>query len=202
MTAPKRVVDIVHDWAERDPDRVCLTFYEREGSPHAVTYGSLSREASAYATLFAARGLPIGASVVVFAHSVPSFVSAFLGAQEAGLVAVPCPPPEPLETGRRVQERVMEILDRCGAESLVNPAPGPGDAELALALAGKRRMLLTPTDVADAAGAYSRALRESPLAYCQFTSGSGGRAKGVLLRHEHVLASVRAMEEAFRSIMR
>jgi acyl-CoA synthetase (AMP-forming)/AMP-acid ligase II len=36
-----------------------------------------------------------------------------------------------------------------------------------------------------------------PFAYCQFTSGSGGRAKGVLLTHENVLTNIRARNTAY-----
>jgi acyl-CoA synthetase (AMP-forming)/AMP-acid ligase II len=191
-----RIVDFVRRGADRRPDGVCLTFWEREEETDRVTYDALWREASALATLFRAEGLRAGDPVVLFARSVRLFVSAFLGAQEAGLLPVPCPPPEPLESGRRVGERMTEILGRCKARGIFDPAPGPLQEELGTALADDGVRLLTPADLSKTGGAKG-AGDWTPFACCQFSSGSGGRAKGVLLTHENVLANIRAMATAW-----
>lgn len=165
----------------------------------AVTCEELWRAAVRWARLFEARGLRSGDAVVLFAHPVPGFVSALLGAQAAGLLAVPCPPPEPLESARRVRQRVTEILARCDARVLLNPVLVPPDPEFHSMLAQIGSVLLTPEDlevILDTGEDVERTERLS-VAYCQFTSGSGGRAKGVLVTHEGLAANVRAMTEAF-----
>ena len=111
------VSESVRDWAARAPNRVCLTFHAGDAIAEQLTYGELARRASAHARLFTARGLVPGDAVIPFARSEAAFVAAFLGAQEAGLLPVPCPPPEPLESARRVRERMREIFARCSARA-------------------------------------------------------------------------------------
>jgi acyl-CoA synthetase (AMP-forming)/AMP-acid ligase II len=192
-----RAVDVVRAWAEADSDRVCLTFHGAAGEADAVTYGTLAREAAACASLFRARGLGAGDAIVLLARTARSFVSALLGAQQAGMLAMPCPAPAPLESGRRVGERVDEILRRSAARAVFDPRAGVPDADLVSALTVQHPTVLTADDLAEVAGGASGPDTPSPFAYCQFTSGSGGRAKGVLLTHANVRANVRARRAAY-----
>src|SRR5262245_24264518 len=144
---PTRVVDVVRRWAARDPDRLCLAFHQGEQLRERVSYGALAREAGRWARLFRARDLQPGDPVVLLAHAVPAFPAAWLGAQQAGLLAVPCPPPEPLESGRRLRERTTDILDRCGARALVDPASGTPHPDLAPVLARHRQVGLGSADL-------------------------------------------------------
>ncbi len=188
---------MVREWAQRVPERVCLSFHTGD-SVEQVTYGELAGRASAHARLFRERGLAPGDAVVLLAHSAPGFVAAFLGAQEAGLLAVPCPPPEPLESARRVRERMREILARCRARALLGSGPAPLDGELSAALGETGVAVLAPP--AAVAGDPEHGAGDAhgfPLAYCQFTSGSGGRAKGVLLTHDNLAANIRSMARCF-----
>lgn len=190
----------VRRWADRDPDRLCLTFHRGDTVTHRVTYAELARHASAYARRFQGQGLCSGDALVLFAPSDPGFVAAFLGAQEAGLLPVPCPPPEPLESGRRVGERVSEILARCGARALVNPAPGLIEPALASALASSGVAILEAVGPASDLGSSDPdpvSAAPHPFAYCQFTSGSGGLVKGVRLTHDNVVANTQAMADAY-----
>ena len=184
----------VRRWADRDPDRVCLTFHRGDTVTHRLSYAALAGQASAYARMFQARGLRPGDLLPLFAPSDPGFVTAFLGAQEAGLLPVPCPPPEPLESGRRVEQRVSEILERCRARALVSPTPGLMDSTLVSTLSSNG-MTILESPATDDAGPVPE--ESQPFAYCQFTSGSGGVVKGVLLTHDNVLANIHAMADAF-----
>src|SRR5688572_6140281 len=193
------VWESVRDWAARTPDRVCLTFHAGDAVAERFTYHELVRRASAHARLFTSRGLVPGDAVILFARSGAGFVAAFLGAQEAGLLPVPCPPPEPLESARRVRERMREIFTRCSARALFDPGSSPIDGEVQAALGETGVAVLGPSDLAAAPATTQGApgAERFPLSYCQFTSGSGGRAKGVLLTHDNVAANIRAMTHCF-----
>jgi len=197
MRSPRRIVDFVGMWADRQPERVCLTFHPRVDSAAPVTYGDLWTEALAWARGLGALGLDPGAPVVVLARTSRAFVSMFLGLQQAGLLAVPCPPPEPLENGRSTRERVSHILDGCRASVVLDPEPGAGAQDLRADLTGRGVRVLDPTWIGEAAGSAAPPAGASPFAYCQFTSGSGGRAKGVRLTHENLLAFMRARTRAY-----
>ena len=193
------VWESVRDWAARAPDRICLTFHAGDAIAERLTYSELARRASAHARLFVSRGLVPGDAVILFARSEADFVAAFLGAQEAGLLPVPCPPPEPLESARRVRERMREIFARCSARALLDPGSAPIDGEIQAALGEMGVAVLGPLDVAAAPATISKAAgaERFPLSYCQFTSGSGGRAKGVLLTHDNVAANIRDMTSCY-----
>lgn len=191
-----RAVDVVRARAEKDAARVAVTFYDSAGLADAVTCGALVREAAACAALFRRRGLSSGDRVVILAHSVRTFVSALLGAQQAGLLAVPCPAPAPLESGRRVRERVDEIRRRVAARAVFDPREAGADDEVA-GMLGAGPDVLTAADIGTGDDAAAVDAAPIPFAYCQFTSGSGGQAKGVLLTHANVAANVRARREAY-----
>jgi acyl-CoA synthetase (AMP-forming)/AMP-acid ligase II len=189
----------LRDWAAREPDRVCLTFHGG-GEAQPLTCRMLAEHASSYARLYRARGLRPGDPVVLLADSTAGFVAAFLGAQEASLLAVPCPPPEPLESGRRVAQRVGEILAKCRARALVTSVEGSIDAALTSTLTAAGVEVLGSSELATAptSGSGEAQINDRHrFAYCQFTSGSGGIVKGVLLTHENLDANIRAMARAY-----
>jgi len=190
---------MVRRWADRAPDQVSLSFYSRNEQVERLTYPALVRRISAHAHLFRKNGLRPGDAALIVAHSTPDFVAAFLGAQDAGLLAVPCPPPELLESARRVRQRMTEIVTHCRARALLNSLPGPLDDVLASGLAGLGITVLSSPDpgAVETAPAAPERIDRLPLAYCQFTSGSGGIAKGVLLTHENVAANVQAMHDFY-----
>jgi acyl-CoA synthetase (AMP-forming)/AMP-acid ligase II len=93
---------------------------------------------------------------------------------------------------------MREIFARCAARALFDPAPAPLEAELRAALGEAGLALLAAADVpAFSSGGVPAGAERFSLSYCQFTSGSGGRAKGVLLTHDSVAANIRAMATLF-----
>jgi len=197
---PTRVVDIVRARAEKDPQRVPLTFYGQNDQPEAVTYADLAGDAAAHGALFRRRGLRAGDPLVILADSTRAFVSAFLGAQQARLLAVPVSKPEPLERGRRTRERLAEILRRSEARAIFAPTPDSLSGQVRAELCSDRLVIMSPDDLREVEGHQDPGVDTGTsmrYAYCQFTSGSGGRAKGVLLTHDNVLANIRARTAAY-----
>jgi acyl-CoA synthetase (AMP-forming)/AMP-acid ligase II len=191
------VVDIVREWATLEPDRVCLTFHGPHDQIEPVTYARLSRDAVAYADVFLRHGLRPGSLVVVIAPSVRDFVSGFLGAQLAGLVAVPAPPVDPLASKERYRSRLLDIVRRSSAKAMFMPTSDSATDELEASLRADGVPLITSSALRQATPDDEERYASCRHAYCQFTSGSGGRAKGVLLTHENVLANIRARQMAY-----
>jgi acyl-CoA synthetase (AMP-forming)/AMP-acid ligase II len=196
VSTRQRVIDVVRERAEREPDRICLTFHKPDGPAESLTYEALVRDACAYARALRAQRLTAGSMVVVTAPTAPQFVAAFLGIQQAGLIPIPAPPPEPLSGAARYRERLLDIVERSRAAAVVIPAePPPADLQDMLAAGG---VALVTAQAAPRGSEMSEwAEPDTRIAYCQFTSGSGGRAKGVMLTHENVFANIRARQEAY-----
>lgn len=115
----------------------------------------------------------------------PDYFAAFFGCLYAGLLPVPAPIP----SGRRSSDRTARIAAECGAASIICDARAEG----AVAAAG-----LTPRVLAELAGGSPRDPRPADLgdtAYLQFTSGSTGTPRGVMVSHGAALANLAALGE-------
>jgi hypothetical protein len=69
MSEPRQVVDIADAWAEREPERVCLTFHPEGRPPVPVTYGSLRAHVLAWAIGLARVAIQPGAPIVLPLHA-------------------------------------------------------------------------------------------------------------------------------------
>lgn len=117
------------------------------------------------------------------------FVTAFFGCLYAGVVAVPVYPPRANESLQRVQR----ILADTGARVvLTTRALAAACARLAPGGAEGAGLAIVVTDDLAGAGEESAALppiTADTLAFLQYTSGSTGQPKGVMLTHGNLLAN-------------
>lgn len=189
-----RLTHVVARWAQTRPHQVCATFWLNGRIADRLTYGDLLAEYQRTARLFRDAGLAPGDSVVLFGQSCRYFLSGFLGIQHAGLLPVPCPPPERLENRTLVFSRLADMLRCCNPAAVYLPQPLAFENDLRSWLKPSGVRLLTPADLNPVLSPMDE--RVHALSYCQFTSGSGGRSKGVLLTHANVMASLRARIES------
>ncbi|MEV4514727.1 fatty acyl-AMP ligase [Dactylosporangium sp. NPDC049525] len=181
------------DRAAAHPDEIALTIYRgsAETEHPGLSYGELARRAGLRAEHLASRLAP-GERVIISLPTGTEFVELYLACMLAGLVAVPAPP---LGGSSVAAERVAVIVGDCtpglvfatardreaigerlGAHGLAHvPVEEPGDAGTG--------------DLPDASG-LRLGLRSDALAVLQYSSGSTGSPKGVLLDHGNVLANV------------
>ena len=73
----------------RDPDRVALIDAADPAAPREWTFAQLDRAAAAVARGLLARGAKRGDRVAILAANRAEYLTVFLGAMRAGLVAVP-----------------------------------------------------------------------------------------------------------------
>jgi len=185
---------LLRERAAREPNRVVYTFLgERGAAGRDVTLGELDATARAFAARLSEHCAP-GARALVVLPSGPGFLFSFFGCIYAGVVAVPTPEP----ARPRERERLIRILGSAapacliGSRSLLDAA-----GALGLALPG-----FAPEEVsAGGAGAYS-AVAEDPgaLAFLQYTSGSTGDPKGVMVSHANIMANEAMIQRAFGNL--
>jgi fatty-acyl-CoA synthase len=182
--------------AEEAPDRVTIFLSEDDGSERDITYKELFQGASAIAAGLAARGITRGDTVALMLPTGFDFLRSFQGTLLKGAIAVPIYPPVRLDRLAEYAERQGGILKSAGVKIMITVAKAKVIAEVLKSIVPTLREVVTATELAEDPQA---GLRMSPQtrpedpAFIQYTSGSTGSPKGVLLTHQNLMANIRAI---------
>ncbi len=182
------------DWhAEQHPDRPHVQFYQDDGQGDIVTYGKLREGAIAVARGLQHQGLEIGSAVALMLPTSLDYFYSFFGALLAGGVPVPIYPPlRPSQLEDHLR-RQSGILSNCHAKILITVPEARRLAQLIKPLVETLDAVVTVAELNDSGGSFQRIPRTaSDLAFLQYTSGSTGNPKGVMLTHANLLANIRA----------
>jgi acyl-CoA synthetase (AMP-forming)/AMP-acid ligase II len=187
--------------AERCPDFECLAILDRHGDEQRVHLAALWRRARAVQATLAARGVRPGTLVLIVLPTGMELLAAYVGALLAGGVpGLLATPSNRIADTTIYARRVGAIIVNARATVLYC------DAEVAEVLravadvlADSATALVTPAEVSEPASPPPIDRGEpDALATVQYSSGSTGNPKGVLLTHRAMLNNVRAMRDGMR----
>ena len=173
----------------------------RGGEPEeTLSYAGLDTSARRVARGLFARGHEVGDRVAIMLPTEAGFFQAFLGVLMAGGVPVPIYPPFRRSQIEDHLRRQAGILRNAAAATLIT---SPEIRPLGRLLYGLTEHLKRVETVGDLLGSDpisepQPAVRET-TALIQYTSGSTGDPKGVVLTHGNLLANIRAMGEAIEA---
>src|SRR5664279_553256 len=187
----------VLDWhAARHPDRQHLTVLQDEATIlGTLTYGELAIRARKLARGLIARDVVPGDRVALMLPTSIDFFIAFFGILYAGAIPVPIYPPMRLSQLEDHLRRQIGILRNAGACMLITMPEGQRLAGLLRAQVETMRTVESVTGVDASAAPVELPQVKDPdsVALIQYTSGSTGDPKGVVLSHANLLANIRAM---------
>jgi acyl-CoA synthetase (AMP-forming)/AMP-acid ligase II/acyl carrier protein len=191
------LLQVLDHHVERNPARVHILLYEDGDRIRPITYADLDDGAAQVAAGLRAAGLPIGATVALMLPTGADYFFGFFGILKAGGIPVPIYPPARPEQLEDHLRRHAGILANAGAVFLITVPAARIAARLLKARVASLRAVLTPEQFADGAAA-PMPMSGAPdaIAMLQYTSGSTGAPKGVILSHADLLANIRAMGEA------
>jgi acyl-CoA synthetase (AMP-forming)/AMP-acid ligase II len=191
------LVETIRRHASGTPDAVAFIFLrDGEIEQERITFGELDRKVSLLAASLLQKSNS-GAPALLLYSTGSAFIYAFLACLYAGIVAVPVNVPR----RRQSPAKLISILRDCQAKlvltetDLINDLSSRFDSDDAL-----RGTTLLVTDGALSALAAPlppTALDPEALAFLQYTSGSTGHPKGVMVSHRNIMANQRMICEAF-----
>ena len=184
---------------ETRPQAEALILYDRKGREERVSLGVLWQRAGAVQASLIDRGLRPGTVVCLVLPTGPELIATYLGAMLAGgIPALLSTPSNRVADPDVFARRVAHVADNSKPHSLFCE---PSVAKL---FEGSRRkalgdtILLTPEDVAPAFQPREPVVCDGEtIATIQYSSGTTGAPKGVLVSHRAVLNNLRSMRDAF-----
>ena len=185
--------------AAQHPDRLQVHLYA-EGGEEELSYAAIRRGAARCASRLAAQGLQPGQAVAIMLPTGRDYLFSFFGILMAGGIPVPLyPPARPAQIEEHLRRHVG-ILGNCRAAMLITIPEAKTVALLLRSQVESLRRVLMPADLAGGdAGFTPLPARPGDIAFIQYTSGSTGNPKGVVLTHANLVANIRAMGEAVQA---
>ena len=185
VRAASTLTEMMRRRAALSPDQQYFRLYDE-----TVTYGRLWAQSGRYAAGLARAGVGAGDKVCLIYPTCAEFFYTFFGALWIGAVPVPLYPTLGVETTANIfrdSEAVavatvgwfrMGVDESCEQAPSVHTVLEPPDLEL------------------EAAPPPLVAASEDDLAFLQYTSGSTGHPRGVMLTHKNVVSTIHFMAEA------
>lgn len=207
------LIDVLRYRATHNAEQTHLLITEdsEAGERHfTVTFGELYAAGQRCAAELARRGVPAGGRVALMLPTSRAFFISYTGILLAGAIPVPIYPPfraDRIEEYAARQAAILNNAEVCllltfrRAEAVakllrprVRSLNDVADAEKVIEAADKAPPLPPGARSPHLTG--SRIRKGNDLALLQYTSGSTGDPKGVMLTHANLLANIRAIGEA------
>jgi len=178
------------------PARPHILSWVSETEETVITYSDLDREARAIARGLIERGLEPGDRVGIMLPSEPAFFYSFFGALMAGGVPVPVYPPFRRSQIEEHVRRQAGILRNAGTRVMITNEEIRPLGALLKGLVPDLKHVEVPAELTRFGGvAAPFPATPETMALIQYTSGSTGDPKGVVLSHGNLTANIRSMIE-------
>ncbi len=189
------LVTLLQYRAEQTPNDIIYRFLANgEEDRVSLSYGELHRSAQSISAKLLTFAKPGERALLLYFDGL-EFIQAFFGCLYAGIIAVPAYPPKQ----NQKMQRLLSIVKNCEATSILTEVKcypvvkacfteQTDKAPLILSTDDRSKFLLNescdlPPIVPDT------------LAFLQYTSGSTGNPKGVMVSHANVMANARASRD-------
>lgn len=181
------------------PDRPHILLDGHQEDPVMITCGELHRGARQVAAGLQHAGLSPGDTVAIILPTGPDYFFSFFGVLLAGGVPVPLyPPVRPTQIEEHLR-RHRGILQNAGVSVLLTVPEVKPVARLLKLQVDTLKTVATVAELLRLEGEFAPIpVQAGDIAFLQYTSGSTGDPKGVILTHANLLANIRAMGNVTR----
>lgn len=193
-TGATTLIDVLNRHGQEQPERLHINIYSEGELRDKITFGALQQGAAAVACGLQQRGIEPGQTVALMLPTSLDYFFCFFGVLLAGAIPVPLYPPARLSQIEEHLRRHIGILNNSLASLLITTAEVQPLARLLKAQAPALQASMTADQLTCHGNLYQpRPIRGEDTAFLQYTSGSTGNPKGVVLSHANLLANIRAM---------
>ncbi len=191
------LVDLLRLRAARQADTTAFIYIgDGDTETGRMNYGELDHRARAIAAAIQA-SIELAEPVLLLYPSGLHFIAAFFGCLYAGAVPVPAALPHPNRPATRLTSMVANAGTRLALTTVRTLESLKRCVAAAPELSAMRWLATDAIDAGQATGWQPPAVRPESLALLQYTSGSTGAARGVMVSHANLLHNQRLIAAAF-----
>jgi 1-acyl-sn-glycerol-3-phosphate acyltransferase len=189
------LVDVLDHYAASDGERPHILLTDEGTAGREITYGGLAEAARLVATGLLERGVSNQDRVAMMLPTCAEFFEVFFGSLYVGAAPVPIYPPARMSQLEDHVRRQAAILNNAEARVLVTVPEARQVGRLLRGLVPSLEFVGTAEELKGVEAASPVVARAGDMALLQYTSGSTGDPKGVVLTHRNLLANLRAIGE-------
>lgn len=183
------ILDCLDHYAACQPEAPAYTFVgHKEDDRQVLSYGELHRRATGYAAVLRDAGLAHRNVLLLFPTGL-DFIVGFFACAYARAVSIPAN----LARNSHHYTRLGQIVENAGAAAVLTVTELQTSIAEGLGRRQDLRFFCEPL-MANQAGAQLTRPDPEQLAFIQYTSGSTGVPKGVMVRHSQLIANERAIQ--------
>ncbi len=194
----KTLVEVLEWHVTRQAARTHVLLYTEGVRTETISYGALHEAARRIATGLVSRGLRPQQTVALMLPTGRDYLTSFFGVMLAGGIPVPIYPPARLAQIEDHLQRHARILANAEVAFLITVPQAQSIALVLRAQVPTLTDIVTPADLDAEPIALLYRAQADDIAFLQYTSGSTGDPKGVMLTHANLLANLRAMGEVVK----
>lgn len=193
-THAKTLIEVLVFHAKRNPDKRYLEFVDPDERTQALAFGELLELSRRLGAGLQSRGLAPQEPVAIMLPTSLDFFVSFFSVLLSGGIPVPLYPPTRPSAIEDYIQRQSGILANCRARFLISTEESRKLSHLLRHQLPTSLELLSPEELRASGGLLSLPeIRPQDTAFLQYTSGSTGDPKGVILSHSNLLANIRSM---------
>lgn len=192
----RNIVEILLQHADHSPERPAYRFFQGSSlTPDTLTFAQTSRLARALAARLQSEGLT-GTSALLVCKQQKHFVLAFYACLLAGVIVVPTAPPRRMSLRGRLDLLARDADVRVLISDVDEMLAGAVELVGRPVVAFDARACLEDGTETFAAAWKMPALNADTIAFLQYTSGSTGDPKGVMVGHGNLMQNCSVIQPA------